>query len=509
MRWLLIDEYQDIGHETYKLICAISGRHETDEDGKIHMFAVGDDDQGIYGFTGASIEYIQRFKTEFGTSGTELLECYRSSAHIVACANALAMTITKRMKTQQVKVDRARKNEPHGGQWEKDDPEGRGRVTIIKCTGEYKGQAMAAINEMVRLSARAPQHWDWRRCAVISRTWDALEPVESFCLEKGISTEMWKKGKDRGFNLSRLREVQETLEKVEQASEGGAIEYGKLKELARESGVNRWGTLIGRALMEYAAEHEGKTPHEDGPETADDQDQEEPEPAGEEVADVEDVREWVETRLREMHSKKHQGLVLTTAHQAKGSEFDHVAVLDAGWDFRATDEDAAEKDDEERRCYYVAMTRARETLTLLQRTGSPRNAQAGRVKEMHEAIEGLGNARTLEETPDTEQPRWGEVTRALPMREIWIGWTGWKRNEEARNAIRQMKTGDRVTIRKREGRWWMRSKSTNEVVGAMAKRFTRTGDDNIEAKVHAIVKRRRKPEETDNVREWEIIIPEM
>ncbi len=49
-------------------------------------------------------------------------------------------------------------------------------------------------------------------------------------------------------------------------------------------------------------------------------------------------------------------LLLLTAHSAKGMEFDHVLILDNGnWQ---------QNDDAERRLFYVAMTRTRQTLTL-------------------------------------------------------------------------------------------------------------------------------------------------
>jgi len=50
--------------------------------------------------------------------------------------------------------------------------------------------------------------------------------------------------------------------------------------------------------------------------------------------------------------------LLLTAHRAKGLEFDHVGVLDGGWEKVGRDEDL----DAPRRLYYVAMTRARDTL---------------------------------------------------------------------------------------------------------------------------------------------------
>ena len=61
-----------------------------------------------------------------------------------------------------------------------------------------------------------------------------------------------------------------------------------------------------------------------------------------------------------MRGRQHD-LLLLTAHRDKGLEFDHVLVLDGGWQAR----DESSDRDEERRLYYVAMTRARETLALM------------------------------------------------------------------------------------------------------------------------------------------------
>ena len=61
-RWILVDEYQDIGEDQYELISALAGRTLKDEDRKLTLFAVGDDDQNIYAFNGASVEFIRRFR---------------------------------------------------------------------------------------------------------------------------------------------------------------------------------------------------------------------------------------------------------------------------------------------------------------------------------------------------------------------------------------------------------------------------------------------------------------
>ena len=51
-RWILVDEYQDIGREEYELIAALAGRTLSDQHDKLTLFAVGDDDQNIYSFNG-------------------------------------------------------------------------------------------------------------------------------------------------------------------------------------------------------------------------------------------------------------------------------------------------------------------------------------------------------------------------------------------------------------------------------------------------------------------------
>jgi ATP-dependent DNA helicase RecQ len=73
--------------------------------------------------------------------------------------------------------------------------------------------------------------------------------------------------------------------------------------------------------------------------------------------------EWLAEWGREAR-RRQSGLLLLTAHRAKGLEFDHVAVLDGGWLTGRDRQDGGADADAERRLYYVAMTRARLTLLL-------------------------------------------------------------------------------------------------------------------------------------------------
>ena len=159
-RWILVDEYQDIGRDQYDLISALAGRTLGDDDGKLTLFAVGDDDQNIYAFNGASVEFIRRFEADYGPTPTYLTENYRSTGNIVAAANAVIEPARERMKTgHPIRINRARVKEPWGGQWEKLDPVSRGRVQILPAGQDPVSQAQSVMVEFQRLAGIAPD-WD-------------------------------------------------------------------------------------------------------------------------------------------------------------------------------------------------------------------------------------------------------------------------------------------------------------------------------------------------------------
>ena len=98
-RWILVEEYQDIGPGSqYELISALSGRKLKEEQDRLSLFAVGDDDQNIYAYAGASVEYIRRFESDYDAKRAYLIENYRSTANIIEAANKLIAPASRRMK---------------------------------------------------------------------------------------------------------------------------------------------------------------------------------------------------------------------------------------------------------------------------------------------------------------------------------------------------------------------------------------------------------------------------
>jgi len=82
-RYLLVDEFQDINYAQYRLVQALAGPEK-------NVMVVGDDDQSIYGWRGANVELILRFRDDFPQTKVVTLEQnYRSTQTILDAASHL------------------------------------------------------------------------------------------------------------------------------------------------------------------------------------------------------------------------------------------------------------------------------------------------------------------------------------------------------------------------------------------------------------------------------------
>ena len=91
-RHILVDEYQDTNHAQYVLVRELAGVGASDDDGvgRGELTVVGDADQSIYAFRGASIRNIMEFEADYPDATTILLEQnYRSTQNILEAANAV------------------------------------------------------------------------------------------------------------------------------------------------------------------------------------------------------------------------------------------------------------------------------------------------------------------------------------------------------------------------------------------------------------------------------------
>ncbi|WP_462398311.1 ATP-dependent helicase [Corynebacterium falsenii] len=85
-RHVLVDEYQDTNHAQYELVSTLVGKGDTAGE----LCVVGDADQSIYAFRGATIRNIEEFERDYPNATTILLEQnYRSTQTILTAANAV------------------------------------------------------------------------------------------------------------------------------------------------------------------------------------------------------------------------------------------------------------------------------------------------------------------------------------------------------------------------------------------------------------------------------------
>ena len=473
-RWILVDEYQDIGADQYELISALAGRTLAD-DSKLTLFAVGDDDQNIYAFNGASVEFIRRFEADYGPRPKYLTANYRSTGHIVAAANAVIEPARERMKaTQPIRVDRARSGDAPGGPWEERDPVSRGRVQILPAGRNPVTQALSVVTEFRRLAGIAPD-WDWSRCAVIAREWEYLVPVRAFCEQHRIPCQP---GNEEIPNFWRLRETRALVDWV-RARKPRLVDAAALHDRLKQSPNDPWHGLLRQAVEEFALETGG----------------------GE--VPVDRFIEWLAEWGREVRRRQH-GLLLVSGHRAKGLEFDHVAVLDGGWNRIGPGEDP----DEARRLYYVAMTRARQTLTL------------ARMQGPHRLQEVLSGHRSVVQREPVALPT---ASPALQYRHVRVGLQdvdlGFAGRQNPRRpvhrAIATLSPRDHLEARPGAGGNWELLDPAGTVVGRLARSFRPPmGTRCRAAGVFAVVEWSREasdPKYRDTVRSetWEVVVPEL
>ena len=473
-RWILVDEYQDINAGQYELISALAGRSLQEEDRRLGLFAVGDDDQNVYAFDGASVEFIRRFEADYAAKPVFLTDNYRSTAHIIAAANLVIDSAHERMKADHpITIDRVRSKAVAGGDWHNIDPLGKGRVQVLPAGGDSMTQAVAVMTELQRLFAQAPDR-DWAGTAVIAREWKYLEPVRSYCELKHIPVQM---ADEEAPNFWRLRETQALVEwlRAQKTKLGDTGVIGRW--LARQS-AGPWWSLLREAVTEYALETGGAEL-----------------PIGHFI-------EWLAEWGREVR-RRQTGLMLLTAHRAKGLEFNHVAVLDGGWVRVGQNEDR----DAPRRLYYVAMTRARMTLTLARFDGRHPILDA-----LREGPSILLRAPTVLPQPAPELAR--HYSR-LTLGEVDLGFAGRRAPDHAvHQAIAALSAGDAIELRtEREHRALVDGKGNT--VGWLARAYAPpAGASCIAASVAAIIVREREdsePEYRDLARceRWEVVVPDL
>ena len=176
--YVLIDEYQDTNHLQYLLASLLAG-------GRGNLCVVGDDDQSIYKFRGASIENILSFEEQYKGCRTIRLERnYRSTGHILSAANSVIRHNTGR-KGKEL--------------WTNSDMGDKLRLTV--ADNETEEAMCVAASIMAVRSGGA----NWRDCAVLYRMNAQSNQLEYAFKRSGIPYRII--GGTRFFDRAEIKDI--------------------------------------------------------------------------------------------------------------------------------------------------------------------------------------------------------------------------------------------------------------------------------------------------------------
>jgi len=177
-KFILVDEYQDTNRVQYLLIRQLTENNH-------NICVVGDDDQSIYGFRGASVETILNFRKDFPEAKVITLDTnYRSTGNILAAANA----IIKRNIKREPKTMRT--------------PNETGSLISGFRAFDERDEAEFVIRELIGLVAQGIQPQD---IAIFYRTNAQSRAIEETLLECGLPYQIF--GGHRFYDRKEVKDI--------------------------------------------------------------------------------------------------------------------------------------------------------------------------------------------------------------------------------------------------------------------------------------------------------------
>lgn len=370
LHYLMVDEAQDMDSLQYKILRLLSA-------GRQNLFLVGDDDQSIYGFRGASAEMFPSFLRDYPEAETLFLnQNYRSAKEIVLSAQQLISHNTMRMQKEiyaaKVLIGKMSLSRFHSFREQAKAVQSRARalsargrsvgilyrhhIDAAELSGLFSG-TNADADEKAYVSSGIAQ--DLRAyfslAAGAQRRSDLLRILnrpERFLPRMGLEEEIFDFTKWIVFYeqdpqmQKKIRDLQEQLTMIGQLPPYAAYLY-----LLRNVGYGEYlksqpNRLEELRLLPEFAEIAKRT-----------------KTARAFVEELDRLAQAENRKKQERSKKKKNRISLMTYHEAKGLEFDDVILISLNEGIvPARQADSPEALEEERRMFYVAMTRARESV---------------------------------------------------------------------------------------------------------------------------------------------------
>lgn len=317
-RFFTVDEYQDISPLQHALLDQWMGDHDD-------LCVVGDPNQTIYSFTGATSAFLNGFADRFDDATVvQLTRNYRSSQEIVAFANRLTHGVSGL-----------------------DPLESQGALGVAPVIRQAATVADEANQIAQAISDKLAQGCSAHEIAVLYRVNSQSEPIENALAKQGIEYQV--RGGERFFGRKDVQQAVQAI-RVEAISNNEKPVYQAVSDILRSLGwqtqepnekgaaLERWQALT--AILQIVDE----VP---------------------ELTTLAEFAKELEERQRSQHEPQRSAVTLATIHAAKGLEWDHVYLAGVTEGFIPISYAKSEAEiAEERRLLYVGVTRARKELTL-------------------------------------------------------------------------------------------------------------------------------------------------
>jgi ATP-dependent DNA helicase RecQ len=370
VRHVLVDEYQDLDPQQYRMLAALVGLVSKDapersalagERTERSVLVVGDDDQAIYGFRNATVEFLRRFEQEFQARRICLTDNFRSHPRIVAAASGFVARLTDRLKTrpeEQLRAARAADD---------CDPQRAVRRFRYQDARQLAGHCAYVVTRSLE-SATAD-------IAVLAREWSMLDGLRGLLESAGLCFQLHH----RDFHRP-LHRRHPYARIVHHLWQHAAVVEGSARALVTGL-LTKWKRPFDDPVVEQLLEvideldderrlYTARTrPASAGERAQEGSDSRSNQATGRDDAETDrwspiDTRELADALLVASRDAAHRDnatssarVHLCTFHGAKGLEFDKVVLLPSRPGQRCDRQ-------EERRVFYVAMTRARHELVL-------------------------------------------------------------------------------------------------------------------------------------------------
>ncbi|MBX3256145.1 MAG: RecQ family ATP-dependent DNA helicase [Chitinophagaceae bacterium] len=300
---LVIDEAQDMDKDEFGLISALMEQNE-----EMRVIAVGDDDQNIYEFRGASSRHLEQFIRENKAVKHELVENYRSKNNLVDFSNQFVKHISSRLKQTPII---AKQND-------------NGQIKIVRH--QSKNLISPLVQDILATGLSGTT------CVLTKKNEEALQ-ITGLLLKNDIQAKLIQS--NDGFSLYNINEVRYFLSHLNLADDVYTISDEIWLNAKREV-VNKYRhstklEILGNIIKEFEASNPKKKYKSD--------------------LDV-FIRE---SKLEDFYNENGETIFVSTIHKAKGKEFDNVFLML---------ENCNPATDEAKRLLYVAMTRAKTNLTI-------------------------------------------------------------------------------------------------------------------------------------------------